>query len=75
MKPSVKSKKKKKPYLVYLHGPLHPLLGGTEYLIQPVGQSLSEAFLKVCQLKNSPENTANTRMFYPPLIELFTSDI
>ena len=66
---------KKKAYLVYLYGPLHPLLGGTEYLVQPVGQSLSEAFLKVCQLENSPEHSANTRSFYLKLTELIKSDI
>lgn len=38
-------------YLVYLHGPLHPVLSCAERLVQPVRQSLSEALLKVCQLK------------------------
>lgn len=73
-----KNKTKQKtpqPYLVYLHGPLHPLLGGAEYLVQPVGQSLSEAFLKVCQLKNSPKIAANPKRFYPPLTESITSDL
>lgn len=49
-----------KCYLVNLHSPLHPVLGGTECLVQPVGQRLAEALLKVNQLKYSPEKTANT---------------
>lgn len=60
----MKSVKLQKTYLVYLHGPLHPLLGGTKYLVQPVRQGLSEALLKVCQLKNSPKITGNTRRIY-----------
>lgn len=51
-------------YLVYLHSPFYPLLGGTKYLVQPKRQGLSEALLKVCQLKNSPKITGNARRIY-----------
>lgn len=66
------SVKLQKTYLVYLHGPLHPLLGCTKFLVQPVRQSLPEVLLKVCQLKNSSEIT-NTLRFYRPLTDLILS--
>lgn len=64
--------KLQKTYLVYLHGPLHPLLGCTKFLVQPVRQSLPEVLLKVCQLKNSSE-LKNTLRFYRPLTDLIMS--
>lgn len=42
---------KHKCYLVHLHSLLHPVLSGAECLVQPVRQSVSEAFMEVCQLE------------------------
>ena len=46
-------------YLVHLHGPLHPVLGGAERLVEPVWQSVSEILVKVCELEQSPEKDQN----------------
>lgn len=51
-------------YLIHLHSPLHPVLSGAKCLVEPVGQSLPEALVEVCQLKQSPERPRTLLIFY-----------